>query len=90
MLQFIKFVCAFLALTYFSRKTNLKHINFFMNKFDKLGGNCLICNADFDKKSKEMVQSWKVVVVEKDIKLYCPTCWERAHNHLNNLKEKNE
>ncbi len=61
-----------------------------LNKFDRLGENCLICNADFDKKSAEMVQSWRVIVVEEDIKLYCPTCWDRANNHLNNLKEKDE
>lgn len=61
-----------------------------LNKFDRLGKNCLICNADFDKKNAEMAQSWRVIVVEEDIKLYCPTCWDRANNHLNNLKEKDE
>tara|TARA_R100000008_G_C3467709_1_gene107391 strand:- start:324 stop:590 length:267 start_codon:yes stop_codon:yes gene_type:complete len=61
-----------------------------LNKFDRLGENCLICNADFDKKNTEMVHSWRVVVVEEDVKLYCPTCWERANSHLNRLEESNE
>ena len=73
-----------------NRKVVEKEMAAKLNKFDKLGDNCLICNADFDKKNKEMVQSWNVVVVEEGVKLYCPTCWERAHNHLNNLKEKND
>jgi len=48
--------------------------------FDKIPKNCLTCNKDFDKKNKEMVMSWNVVVREKEgkVRLYCPTCWDEA------------
>ena len=48
--------------------------------FDKIPKHCLTCNKDFDKKNKEMVMSWNVVVREKEgkVRLYCPTCWDKA------------
>ena len=48
--------------------------------FGKLPGNCLVCELVFDKKNKEMVQSWSVVVHDKkeQVRLYCPPCWEQA------------
>jgi hypothetical protein len=34
----------------------------------------------FDKKNKEMVMSWYVIVREKEekVNLYCPGCWSKA------------
>tara|TARA_R110002110_G_C13295184_1_gene703807 strand:- start:446 stop:712 length:267 start_codon:yes stop_codon:yes gene_type:complete len=48
--------------------------------FGSLPDNCMVCEADFDKKNKEMVQSWSVVVHDKkeQVRLYCPTCWDEA------------
>ncbi len=45
-----------------------------------LPDNCLICNKPFDKKSKEMAFSWKVVVMEagEKVNLYCSGCWDDA------------
>jgi hypothetical protein len=39
---------------------------------------CCVCQAAFDKKSKEMAQTWHVVVYDerKVIRLTCPACWE--------------
>ena len=39
---------------------------------------CCVCQAGFDKKSKEMAQTWHVVVYDerKVIRLTCPGCWE--------------
>jgi hypothetical protein len=38
---------------------------------------CCVCTAAFDKKSREMAQTWHVVVYEekKKVHLTCPTCW---------------
>ena len=38
---------------------------------------CFCCGKTFDKKSKEMAKTWKVIVREeaKLIHLYCPECW---------------
>ena len=51
-----------------------------MMLFDKLGNKCDACEKDFDKKSKECVTTWKVVVREKEkvVRLYCPECWDKA------------
>jgi len=48
--------------------------------FDKIPKKCLTCNKDFDKKNKEMVMTWNVVVREKEgkVRLYCPKCWDDA------------
>tara|TARA_R110000824_G_C15047252_1_gene661025 strand:- start:287 stop:571 length:285 start_codon:yes stop_codon:yes gene_type:complete len=48
--------------------------------FSLISDECFICHKDFDKTNKEMVQSWNVVVREKEqsVKIYCPTCWSRA------------
>jgi hypothetical protein len=53
-----------------------------MFMFDKLGDACLTCDKPFDKKDKEQVQSWNVVVrkKEKKVNLYCPECWTKAQD----------
>jgi len=56
--------------------------------FDKLPDKCLTCESPFDKKNKEMVTTWNVVVreEEKTVRLYCPTCWEKAIEILEDFK----
>ena len=53
-----------------------------MFMFDKLGDACLTCDKPFDKKDKEQVQSWNVVVRKKEnkVNLYCPECWTKAQD----------
>mgnify|MGYP003653623984 FL=1 len=48
--------------------------------FGKLPDECLTCLKPFDKKDKEMVMAWNVVVhgEEEVVRLYCPDCWEMA------------
>ena len=57
--------------------------------FGKLGDECLICDRPFDKKDKEMVMSWSVVVREKEdkVNLYCPDCWNGAVKLLGEIKK---
>ena len=57
--------------------------------FGKLGNECLVCNKSFDKKDKEMVMSWNVVVREKEdmVNLYCPECWSGALDLLSEIKK---
>jgi len=57
--------------------------------FGKLGDCCLICNKSFDKKDKEMVVSWNVVVRESEekVNLYCPECWNGAVDLLSEIKK---
>ena len=51
-----------------------------MGLFELMPDDCFICHKSFDKKNKEMVMSWNVVVREKErsVKIYCPTCWNNA------------
>jgi len=58
--------------------------------FGKLGDACLICEKSFDKKNKEMVMSWNVVVREEEVRLYCPECWDRARGIVEDFKERIE
>jgi len=45
---------------------------------------CCVCETGFDKKSKEMAQTWHVVVFDnrKTIRLTCPPCWEKVENAM--------
>ena len=49
--------------------------------FDKLPDQCLSCEKPFDKKDKEMVAEWTVVVRKEQnrVNLWCPECWQKAH-----------
>jgi len=51
-----------------------------MMMFDQLPDECSACVKPFDKKDRELVMSWSVVVREEEkiVRLYCPTCWEAA------------
>ena len=58
--------------------------------FGLIGDTCLVCNKPFDKKDREMVMSWSVVVREKEekVNLYCPDCWNGALDMLKQAKEE--
>ena len=55
--------------------------------FNKLSDHCLVCEKDFDKKDKEMVMSWSVVVKEENVRLYCPECWGAAKKLVEEMKD---
>mgnify|MGYP003155232396 CR=1 FL=1 len=52
--------------------------------FDLMPDDCFVCHKSFDKSNKDMVNSWRVVVreQERNVKIYCPTCWNDAKNIL--------
>ena len=57
--------------------------------FSKLPDECLTCQKPFDKKDREMVMSWTVIVKEdkEQVRLYCPSCWEMAQDMVKNFAE---
>tara|TARA_R110001583_G_scaffold55201_1_gene168070 strand:+ start:1484 stop:1759 length:276 start_codon:yes stop_codon:yes gene_type:complete len=63
-----------------------------MFMFDKLGDQCETCQQPFDKKDREQVSSWNVVVKEEQgvVRLYCPQCWDKALNIINDFKKRVE
>lgn len=58
--------------------------------FNKIPNECLVCLNPFDKKDKEMVQSWYVIIRKenKEVNLYCPECWTRANGIIQQLQEE--
>jgi|TARA_Y100000310_G_scaffold150201_3_gene149625 hypothetical protein len=69
-----------------------REVSIKMNMFDKLPDKCLTCEKPFDKQDKVMVQSWYTVVYndKKIVRLYCPECWEKAQEILNDFRERTE
>jgi len=57
--------------------------------FEKLEDKCLTCEKRFDKMNKEQVMTWNVVIRQEEeiVRLYCPTCWEKANEIIQNFKE---
>ena len=51
-----------------------------MGLFDKIPDECLACQAPFNKKDKNQVMTWSVVVRNdtEQVRLYCPDCWSKA------------
>mgnify|MGYP001426597012 FL=1 len=46
--------------------------------FGKLPEMCNVCQKEFDKKDKDMVNSWSVVVKQEVVRLFCPECVNKA------------
>ena len=53
-----------------------------MFQFGKLPEMCNVCQKEFDKKDKDMVQSWSVVVKQEVVRLFCPDCIEKAKEFI--------
>ena len=59
--------------------------------FGKLEDECLVCEEPFDKKNKEEVRTWNVVVRDEDtVRLYCPECWVMARKVAAQYKKEKE
>jgi hypothetical protein len=56
--------------------------------FGMLGDKCDACMKFYDKKDKEMVTTWSVVVRKKEkiVRLYCPACWNSAKKAIKEVK----
>lgn len=73
-----------------NKKTNKekqKDLSQKLNMFDRLPDECYACEAPFDRKNKQQVQSWFVVVknAEQSVKVYCPECWDKSQKSLQKL-----
>ncbi len=49
-----------------------------MTQFHNLPDSCSACMHSFDKKDKDMVQSWSVVVKQEVVRLFCPDCLQKT------------
>ena len=52
--------------------------------FEKLPDKCNACKAPFDKTNKAMVQSWSVVIRNKNerVTLFCPECIDKMKTYM--------
>jgi len=60
-----------------------------LGMFNIMGDECSACQKPFDKKSKEDVQTWKVIVREQEkiVRLYCPNCWGMANKLIKEIED---
>ena len=60
--------------------------------FGKLPDACLTCEKSFDKKDKDMVFSWKVVVHHETetVRLFCPECIKKTQETIDGRYEYEE
>ncbi len=51
--------------------------------FNMIPDECNVCKTPFDRKSKEMAQTWFVNVFEEDktVDLFCPDCWSKINEN---------
>lgn len=60
-----------------------------MDQFGKLPQKCDACQEPFDKKDKDMIQSWSVVVKQEVVRLFCPHCIKKTQEALENVSKEN-
>lgn len=53
-----------------------------LTQFGLLPEQCQICQKEFDRKNKKMVQSWSVYVKQEVVRLFCPDCMNTAKEVL--------
>ena len=63
-----------------SEKDANKKLSDKLGMFDKLGTRCQECEKSFDKKNKNMVRTWRVMVGGGEVDLYCPGCWRDKYD----------
>jgi hypothetical protein len=72
------------------RRDAQKDMNEKVGLFFELPEECNACSEPFDKMNREMVSTWNVVVKneEKIVRVYCPDCWERAQELIEDIKNR--
>ena len=53
-------------------------------QFGKLPEKCSACTQPFDKKDRQMLDSWKVIVRQEVVRLFCPHCIDKTKEALDN------
>jgi hypothetical protein len=73
-----------------THKNSKKDFSKKVGLFNKIPDMCLTCNKKFDKKNKEMVMTWNVVVnrQKEEVRLYCSECWNKAKGLIDEIKDE--
>jgi hypothetical protein len=56
--------------------------------FGSLPEQCSACQKPFDKKDRDMVSSWNVVVKQKTVRLFCPGCIDKTKEVIKNYEQE--
>ena len=56
--------------------------------FGKLPDKCMTCDKAFDKKDRDMVSSWSVVVRQEVVRLFCPQCIQKAKGAIEDAESE--
>lgn len=56
-------------------------------QFNQLPQQCATCSSEFDKTDKKMLQSWKVVVRQEAVRLFCPHCVDMVKENIGEINE---
>ena len=59
-------------------------------QFNQMPQQCGACSKQFDKTDKQMAQSWKVVVRQDIVRLFCPDCIEMVKNNIGETNESSK
>jgi len=72
------------------KKEREKDMQADLDLFEKLGDECEACQKPYDKKDREMVSTWSVVVRKEEqiVRLYCPQCWQFAMDLIEKAEEE--
>lgn len=60
-----------------------------VSSFGKLPEVCNACQKEFDKKDKDMIQSWSVVVKQEVVRLFCPDCIKKTKEAIKHVSTEN-
>jgi|TARA_R110000824_G_scaffold51952_3_gene144458 hypothetical protein len=58
--------------------------------FGKLPEQCSACQKSFDKKDRDMVFLWSVVVKQETVRLFCPDCIEKTKEVLKSYEQETQ
>ena len=72
-----------------NRNTCAENFSDKISQFNKLPEQCSTCEKGFDRKDREMLQSWNVVVRQEVVRLFCPDCMNKAKQVVQQHGEEN-
>ena len=69
-----------------ARKDLKKTLKDQLSMFESIPKSCMTCSIAFDKKNKQHALTWRVVVRDKKINLFCPSCVNELVNEHESLE----
>ena len=56
--------------------------------FNQLPDKCSACESPFDKQDRKMLFSWKVVIREDTVRVFCPLCLQKTKTFLEENRDE--